>query len=67
LLAASLHAQACAGESRSQAQRFVFVCPATCGQLRFYPGFLTADRNVPAGEAVAATRGFGKTLNLPLT
>jgi hypothetical protein len=36
-------------------------------ELRFYPGFLMVNWNVPAGEAVAATRGFGKTRNLPLT
>src|SRR6478609_1261762 len=28
---------------------------------------LTISRNVPAGEPVATTRGFGKTRNLPLT
>jgi hypothetical protein len=56
-----------ARESRLEAHGFAFVCPATCGQLRFYPGFLTANLSVPAGEAVATARGFGKTRNLPLT
>jgi hypothetical protein len=30
------------------------------------PAFLADNQNVPAGEAIAATRGFGKTRNLPL-
>jgi hypothetical protein len=37
------------------------------GKLRFDARFSALNRNVPAREAVAATRGFGKTRNLPLT
>jgi hypothetical protein len=43
------------------------IClPGNMRITTFYPGFLTANRNVPAGGAVATTRGFGKTRNLPL-